>query len=199
MIALHTLYLKDETLLAYKAFETFGKIMRLHDMLITDYIIKFERLYNKAKNYKMEIHDGVLAYRLLDSANLSENNKQLVTATLSETKYSVIKKKLNKVFTSDNTSVSYGIKLEEVKNESAFYNTEKLIVHSRRSYDLPRGGRRGSRYPRDGNGFTGTRRETNPLDEGYRFFIGRIDVLIHMRKFDQMTYIQIPNMFQIYD
>ena len=35
-------------------------------MTINDCIIHFERLHNKAKGYKMEIHDGVLAYRLLE-------------------------------------------------------------------------------------------------------------------------------------
>ena len=46
----------------------------------------------------MEIHDGVLAYRLLNSANLSDRNKQLIKATLTEMKYSLMKDQLNKVF-----------------------------------------------------------------------------------------------------
>ena len=46
-------------------------------MSISDYINRFERLYQKAKSYKMEIHDGVLAYHLLNSANLSDHHKQL--------------------------------------------------------------------------------------------------------------------------
>ena len=43
LIALDTLYLKDETLLTYEAFETFVKFMPPH-MLITDYRIRFERI-----------------------------------------------------------------------------------------------------------------------------------------------------------
>ena len=84
-------------------------------MLLTDYIIKYENFITKPISYKMEIHDGVLTCRRLDIANLFKNNKQLVKATLSEVKYSAMKKKLKKVFTSQNTSVLDVIKLERVK------------------------------------------------------------------------------------
>lgn len=57
----------------------------------------------------MERHYRVLTYRTL-------NNKQQVKATLSEMKYSTMKEKLKKVFTSDITSVSDG-KIEGVKNK----------------------------------------------------------------------------------
>ena len=47
-------------------------------MSISEYVIKFEQLYFKAKPFHMEILDGVLAYRLLNSANLTNEQKQLV-------------------------------------------------------------------------------------------------------------------------
>ena len=65
-------------------------------MSISDYIIQFEQLYNNAKTHKMEILDGVLAYRLLNSASLSEQHKQLVRATVSEMKYSIMKEQFKK-------------------------------------------------------------------------------------------------------
>ena len=74
-------------MLAYEAFETFEKFIRLSEMSISDYINRFERLYQKAKSYKMEIHDGGLAYHLLNSANLSDHHKQLVEATLETMSY----------------------------------------------------------------------------------------------------------------
>ena len=51
--------------LAYEAYESFEKFIRPASMTISDCIIYFERLHNKAKGYKMEIHDRVLAYCLL--------------------------------------------------------------------------------------------------------------------------------------
>ena len=49
---------------------------------LSDYVIKFEQLYFKAKSFHMEILDGVLAYRLLNSTNLTNERKQLVKQQL---------------------------------------------------------------------------------------------------------------------
>ena len=95
---LDKLYLKDETCSAYEAYEDFEKFVKPSDMKINDYIIKFEQLYGKAKSHQMEIHDGVLAYRLLNSAGLSESHKQLVRATVPALQYAAMKEQLKKVF-----------------------------------------------------------------------------------------------------
>ena len=102
---LDKLYLKDETCSAYEAYEEFDKFIKPHDMKINEYIIKFEQLYGKAKSHRMEIHDGVLAYRLLNGAGLSESNKQLVRATVSEMKYDAMKEQLKKVFINTGSAV----------------------------------------------------------------------------------------------
>ena len=60
-------------------------------MNISNYIIEFERLYNKIKNFNMTLPDGVLAYKFLNNANVSEQHKQLVRATLTVLKYENMK------------------------------------------------------------------------------------------------------------
>ena len=72
---LDRMYLKDESSQAYEAYESFEKFVRPSNMTIADYVIKFEQLYFKAKSFDMEILDGVLAYRLLNSANLTKDQK----------------------------------------------------------------------------------------------------------------------------
>ena len=84
---------------AHEAYETFEKFAQPSGMSLSD-VIKFEQLYFKAKSFHMEILDGVLAYRLLNSANLTNVQKQLVKATLSKTDYQIMKDQLKKVFTS---------------------------------------------------------------------------------------------------
>ena len=96
--AIGALYLKNESCLAYEAYKAY-----IYDHW--HFMIHFERLYNKAKNYKMEIQDGAVAYQLLNIANLSDSNNQLITATLTEMKYSLMKDQLNKVFASTYFSV----------------------------------------------------------------------------------------------
>ena len=123
--ALDELYLIDETCSAYEAYEVFEKFIRPFNMSISDFIIQFERLYNKAKSYNMEIHEGVLAYRMLNSANLSENHKQLVRATLSDMKYVKMKEQLKKVF-SNVTSNRESFKSEnpvKIEPSDTFYSS----------------------------------------------------------------------------
>ena len=63
-------------------------------MSISDYVIKFEQLYFKAKSFHMEILDGILTYRLLNSANFTNEQKQLVKATVSKMDYQIMKDQL---------------------------------------------------------------------------------------------------------
>ena len=113
---LDKIYLKDSTCLAYEAYEDFEKFVKPPEMKISDYVIKFEQLYIKAKNHKMTISDGAVAYRLLNSAGFSESHKQLVRATVSEMTYDTMKKQLTKVFTntcsSSSSNMERNVKLE---------------------------------------------------------------------------------------
>ena len=67
-------------------------------MTINNYIRAFECLY---QNYDMALSDGVLALKIFNDANISEQHKQLVWATLSELKYDTMKKQLKKLFRED--------------------------------------------------------------------------------------------------
>ena len=58
-------YLKDESTWVYEAYKTFAKLVRAHNMTRTDYVIKFEKLYFKARSFNMKILDSVLAYRFI--------------------------------------------------------------------------------------------------------------------------------------
>ena len=119
---LDKLYLKDTTCLAYEAYEEFEKFIRPPEMKISDYIIKFEQLYSKAKNHEMTISDGAVAYRLLNSAGLSENNKQLVRATVSEMKYETMKSQLTKVFTNTCSKVDSDMNIK-LETTDTYYNS----------------------------------------------------------------------------
>ena len=121
--ALGNLYLKDRNYSAYEACETFEKFKHPPSMTINNYIIEFERLYHKIKNYDMGLPDGVLAYKFLNNANISEHHKQLVRATLSELKYNTMKEQLKKVF-SDPSNFTGSIKEEQNIKVEATSTTE---------------------------------------------------------------------------
>ena len=60
---------------------------RATDISMIDFINEFERLYNNIRKYEIELPAGVLAYRLLKSAEISEDKQQLARATLTPFSY----------------------------------------------------------------------------------------------------------------
>ena len=61
---LDELYLKDENNAAFEAYDVFERYERPSGMSVVEYINTFERLYQKAKHYKLKLPDGVLACTL---------------------------------------------------------------------------------------------------------------------------------------
>ena len=74
---LDALYLKDTIQNAYLAYQTFETFQRPENMTMKVYLVKSEHLYTKIKDHKMELPDDVLAYRVLNSANLSNEQMTL--------------------------------------------------------------------------------------------------------------------------
>lgn len=84
--------LKEKPDNVYLMDENFDKFMWSSDMSVSDYLIKFQQLNFKAKSLQMEIlDDGVLAYGLLNSANLTNEQKQPVNTTVHKMDHQVMK------------------------------------------------------------------------------------------------------------
>ena len=66
-------------------------------MLMKEYLIQFQKLYTK-KDHNLTLPDGVLAYRVLNSANLGEEEMKLCRATISELKYETMVKQLIRIY-----------------------------------------------------------------------------------------------------
>ena len=96
---LDKLYLEDESSPAYEAYKKIEKFSRPHKISLSDYVTKFEQLHQVAENHDMEVLDGLLAYRLLNNANLPAKKIQLIWATAKKMKYKIMKEQLKKVFT----------------------------------------------------------------------------------------------------
>ena len=111
-------------------------------MIVSDYVIEFERLYNKAKQHKMELPDGVLAYRFLNSANISSHHKQLVRATLPELSYQSMKDQLKKIFSDPTNLVSDAKQEQAIKVEPAMEAQDVYYSSARAKFNSYRGRRR---------------------------------------------------------
>jgi len=95
---LDSLWKEDENLIAFNAYEKFEKFERPSDMDITEYIVSFERLNNKLVATNTNLPEGVLAYRVLKSAGLTDEQEQLAKATVGEFTYKAMCNKLKSIF-----------------------------------------------------------------------------------------------------
>ena len=82
-----TLFLKDTEQSIYGARDDFEKFKRSSDININDYIIEFEKRNSKLKENSIELPDAVLAYRLLNGANIGKEKEQLAKETISKLTY----------------------------------------------------------------------------------------------------------------
>ena len=95
---LDKLFLEDTNQSAYLAYQKFETFKRPEQMSMKDYLVKFEQLYTKIKDHQMILPDGVLAYRVLNSANLNNDQMTLCRATMTELKYESMVKQLTRLF-----------------------------------------------------------------------------------------------------
>ena len=149
------LYLKDENQQLYLCLKKFEQHKRPPSQSINDYINEFERLHNKLKYYKLVYPDAAVAYRLLESANLSKEKNELIRTTVTKLEYNLIKIQLRKLEDSAVRGEHNEHSLEQIKDEplDTFYGSE-YRGRSRGRGGARRGGRGSNR--RRGGRFRGS-------------------------------------------
>ena len=159
-------YEKDAEQLAFDAYEKFEMFQRPVDMMIADYCNEFDIRYNVIKEKKMELPQGVLAYRLLKSANLSKEKQALVRATVNNLTYNDMKKQIRAVHdkkvsikssldvNNDKVKESYAA-YEEDEQEEVFYNNRCSQSQTKGTTRSWKGG-----YDRDGR-YRGNNSDSN--------------------------------------
>ena len=147
---LKSLFAKDSNQAAYLAYDKFETFKRPIDMNIVDFINEFERLYNNIKKYEMELPTGVLAYRLLKSADISEDKQQLARATLSEFSYECMKRQLKAIYDNLSQEISSApVKVEPTYEVKGYNRPGKDSYYSRgQSSNSFYGGRGRARFNR---------------------------------------------------
>ena len=119
---LDKLYLGEQNQRIFYALDKFEKFKRLPSMTMSDFIFEFENLHRIVNSYNCSYPDGVLAYRLLKSANLSNDHEQLCRATVATGKwtYDSVVEQLKKIFSEVPTNNSLEL---PVKVENTFHAT----------------------------------------------------------------------------
>ena len=123
------IFKKDELSEAYEVYVDFDRFRRSKVSSMEDYVIEFEKLYNKSKKFKMELPQPVLAFKLLECAELDMKDRQLVLTGVDygqvDTLFKQMASSLKKFFgqQASESSASIGIKVESacISTEEANY------------------------------------------------------------------------------
>ena len=95
---LDKLFLQETIDSAYDAYKNFDGFRKPGDMHINDYIVEFDQRYQKSVKHKMTLPDAVLAFKLLDNANLSNHERQLALTACTDLSYDKMKSAMKRIF-----------------------------------------------------------------------------------------------------
>ena len=103
---LDKLYLSEKNQRIFQALDSFEKYRRPPNMTMNVFILEFQKLHDKLSLYDCKYPDGVLAYRMLKAANISNEHEKLVCATVETGKWSSksLIEQLGKVFNDVNSN-----------------------------------------------------------------------------------------------
>ena len=128
---LDAIFEKNKTISAFETYEAFECFKRSPDMSVSDFITEFEKRNNKIKAIKIELPDGVLAYRLLKSANLSQYNENLIKATITELKYDEMKEQMKKIFSSAKESPDFCEQNIKIESDTCYNEPCEEVLYGR--------------------------------------------------------------------
>ena len=129
--------------MSYRVYSKFEKYVRPESLPLQSYISEFEKMIADLKRQKIDLPDAVLAYRLLNSANLSAEKVDLAMATVKELTYKEMSKTIGKIFSvrSNSTALANLGESSSIKIEPEECNFTYSENHGQR------GGRNVSRGP----------------------------------------------------
>ena len=117
---LDELFKEDENKAALETYDKFERYSRLSEMIIADYLIEFDRMTAQLKLHKIILPEPVLAYRVLRSANLTNDREKLIRVTVSELMLKSMAFQLKKVMGTSNPASEPTV--VQVKNEDVWNN-----------------------------------------------------------------------------
>ena len=82
---------------AYNIYSCFINFNRHDDTDMNDYIIEYEHLYKRMEDFDMKLPDAVLAFKLLDGTNITEDDRKLALALGKEMKFNDMKSALKSI------------------------------------------------------------------------------------------------------
>ena len=132
LTCLDELFKEDATRKSFNAFEHFIKFKRPSDMSMENFIVEFNIRYSKLKTVDMKLPEGVLAYYLLECANLSAEQENVCRATCTNLTYKDMREKIERVTANTKQPNTESMFYE---NHPEYYPPEDYNAHDEYQYD----------------------------------------------------------------
>ena len=103
---------------AYRTYSAFISFQRKDQMDMSEYILEYEHLYQKMMQHDMKLPDAILTFKLLDGAQITDDERKLALTISNDLNFERMKSTLKRLF------VSHFNKQDDlqIKQEEAFYN-----------------------------------------------------------------------------
>ena len=95
---LDVVFKSDKVDEAYNFYSKFITFQKHSEMTMTDYIVEYEHLHCALVEHDMQLLDKAQAFKLLDGANLSEDDCKLVLALANDIKLQTMQSALKRLF-----------------------------------------------------------------------------------------------------
>ena len=107
---------------AYVAYSKFIKFDKPEDLPMNEFLLESEHLYNKMKEHDMVLPNA-LTFKLLGSANLSEDDRKPALTLANDLKFESMKSALKRLFITPSSAPSPLVKKEEILFKSSKFNS----------------------------------------------------------------------------
>ena len=158
---LDKIYKQDELSAAYEVYTQFDRYKKTPNMTMENYLIEFDKLYNKTRKYNMALPEAVLAFKLLEGASLPHKDRQLVLTGVNYSDvnhlYKQMSQSLNKFFGRQSLPSSE-VSEQAIKVEPTYLTQgeEIFMAQGGRGYSYRRGAfNNRNRYRGNKNNFSG--------------------------------------------
>ena len=117
---LDRLYAQNKAESSYAAFDDFINFKRPENMSIRDYVIEFNLKLKKIQSHDLALPEGVLAYFLLQCANLNKEQSSLCRATCNNLTYNDMKTQIERIYVTNKCAANSPSRLNnfQVKNSN---------------------------------------------------------------------------------
>ena len=119
---LDVVFKSDKVDEAYNFYSKFITFQKHSEMTMTDYIVEYEHLHCALVEHDMQLLDNAQAFKLLDGANLSEDDCKLVLALANDIKLQTMQSALKRLFSVNRDKDGDSSNSLLIKQEEAFYS-----------------------------------------------------------------------------